>query len=361
MKTVLLLGAGATLAHAQALGTESKYLPPLDANVFERARSLDHEYLDDVVAFVESYFGLPIGKSRVSAEHVFNLIYQYASDDPSDSRDAEPIFAKLRRLYSDMIAECTNKLHGKAEAGLTGLFRRMLEDVKREHLCIVSFNYDLIAEKTLASLSITSDRQDQVFSTWASYSPMKFDQVFPAGGSEQFCPFELPEIVQILKPHGSLNWFLAYKDADGFLGVNPLKPAEVWCCADKTIRTDYENLDYFGPGSVSWEPTYFMRPLMVPPVFDKAKYWGALLNPVWTGFRKALSEADRLVVCGYSLPDADVKAQTVITGALASNHHLKQIDIIDVNPDVCSRFVQKTCINSVTYYDSIRSFLEQQP
>ncbi|MCK4373075.1 MAG: hypothetical protein KAW61_08000, partial [candidate division Zixibacteria bacterium] len=121
MRTVLLLGAGASLAHAQALGTESKYLPPLDTNLFERARILGVEWFDDVRAFVKTHFGFRIGETRVSAEHVFNLVYQLALDDPFDGSEAGLTLYKLRLLYLRVIAECTNRLNGKAEAGLSGL------------------------------------------------------------------------------------------------------------------------------------------------------------------------------------------------------------------------------------------------
>lgn len=361
MKTVLLLGAGSTLAHAQSLGAESKYLPPLDADLFERARILDVKEFDDVRAFVKTHFGFRIEKSNVSAEHVFSLLQQLALDEPCDSNEAEENLHKLRHLYLSVIAECTNKLSGNVEGVMSGLLELLLEDVRRENLCIVTFNYDLIVEKTLAALSKALNRPDQLFSIRSSYYGVDFKETFAADRTVQFYPYEHPEVIQVLKPHGSLNWFLAYKDADDFDRANPPDPVELWCNAEQMIRTDYENLDYFGQGSDCNHPTFVVRPLIVPPVFDKAKYWANILAPIWTAFGRAVSEADRLVICGYSLPDADVKAQCVIAGALAANKHLKRLDVIDTNPSVCNRFVQKTCIHALNYYDSIGSFLEQKP
>lgn len=357
MKTVLLLGAGSTLAHAQALGAESKYDPPLDANLFERASLLDVEGFADVRDFVKTRFGFRIEDNGGSAEYVFSLVHQLAMDEPCDSSDAERILFKLRHLYLSVIAECTNKLSGKAEHGLRELLERLLEDVGRENLSIVTFNYDLIVEKILAAISETLNSPDQLLSLRSSYHGVDFKEIFPAGGTEEFYPCEHSEVIQVLKPHGSLNWFLAYKDADDYRRVNPLEPVEVWCCADKKIRTDYDNLDYYGPGTTANNPTFRLRPLIVPPVFDKTKYWANILAPIWTAFGRVVSEADRLVICGYSLPDADVKAQCVIAGALATNQRLKRLDVIDPNPTVCNRFVQKTCIHALNYYDSIGSFL----
>ena len=357
MRTVLLLGAGATLAHAQALGTKSKYLPPLDTNLFERARILGVDWFDDVRVFVKTHFGFSIGETRVSAEHVFNLVHQLAVDEPYDVSEAAFILYKLRRLYLGVIAECTNRLDGKVTGGLYGLLKRLLEEVGRERLSIVTFNYDLIVEKSLAAFSKTANSPNQLFSIQASYQ-VKFDNYFPGGGSEEFWTPMFPEVIQVIKPHGSMNWFLAYEDADDFRQVNPSEPAEVWCCQDTEIRKDYR---YHDADSDLDSPTFFLKPLIVPPVFDKAKYWATILGPQWVGFERALSEADRLVVCGYSLPDADVKAQCVIASALAQNQHLRRLDVVDVNPAVCNRVVQKTCVHALNYFDSINSFLDQKP
>lgn len=358
MKTVLLLGAGSTLAHAQALGTESKYLPPLDVNLFERAQTLDVEWFEDVKAFVKNHFGFSIGETRVSSEHVFNLVRQLALDEPNDASESKLMPYKLRRLYLNVIAQCTNRLDGMVSGGLFGLLERLLEETGWENLTIVTFNYDLTVEKTLAAFSSTLNNPNQLFSTQASYHPVDFKNWFPGGGSEEFFSPMLPEVIQVLKPHGSLNWFLAYENADDFRHVNPVEPAHVWCCQDKEIYTDFQVTI-----SESDEPkkTLYLKPLIVPPVFDKQRFWPEALGPTWNVFGDALKDADRLIIFGYSLPDADVKAQCVIAGALAANRHLKRLDVIDTNPIVCNRIVQKTCVHSLNYYDSIGSFLEQKP
>jgi hypothetical protein len=78
------------------------------------------------------------------------------------------------------------------------------------------------------------------------------------------------------------------------------------------------------------DPSYEKVPLIVPPSLSKGSQQ-AVLQTVWTAAHHELSEAESVVVIGYSLPPTDEFFRYLLALGLLAASPLKQFLV--VNPD----------------------------
>ncbi len=71
-----------------------------------------------------------------------------------------------------------------------------------------------------------------------------------------------------------------------------------------------------------------MQPLLVPPSWDKSEYRKIIL-PIWKSAVAELQAATRICIIGYSMPESDAFFQYLITLALAANHQLERLIVVD--------------------------------
>jgi NAD-dependent SIR2 family protein deacetylase len=160
---------------------------------------------------------------------------------------------------------------------------------------IITFNYDLVCEHALRthgieadyalSKEIVNDRRDAPTST-----------------------------TEVLKLHGSTNWGICDKCHKNVV-ILPQKVTD--------SPAEFRNLICTGCGSASE-----FVPLLVPPSWDKSDY-AEVLAPVWKRAIKRLTEATRICIVGYSLPETDAFFKFLITMALAGNHQLYRLIVVD--------------------------------
>lgn len=73
-----------------------------------------------------------------------------------------------------------------------------------------------------------------------------------------------------------------------------------------------------------------MWPLVVPPIYDKQRITGMrLLQQLWDLSYKAIASAERLILFGYSIPEADVLARQMLRTAVRQNGSLECVECID--------------------------------
>jgi len=149
----------------------------------------------------------------------------------------------------------------------------------------VSFNYDLLLETALSKSEI--------------------EYCYGISGD--------PDIVSILKPHGSINWF--YQDrfkkhqdveminyGNNFLIANTLNFADIERCKGRD-------------------------PVIISPTPNK-RIEEHELKKIWTGFSSTMHNGKSLYIIGYSLPSADRLARLVIRRAGPRHQNCKNIKII---------------------------------
>jgi hypothetical protein len=102
---------------------------------------------------------------------------------------------------------------------------------------------------------------------------------------------------------------------------------------------------------------------IVPPTLRKQLFGvsdNEPLRDVWTLADQSLSQAERIIVIGYSLPPTDFHAEWLMRASVQKNKHDK-IDLIVVNPDgnVAKRLVPMfgKKLGALKHFGSCEEFL----
>lgn len=200
---------------------------------------------------------------------------------------------------------------------------------------VVTFNYDDLLDQHVV----------------AKYGPTKtyFDRIKASSDApekrEKKEPFPM-----VVKLHGSVNWR---------------------CKEEDFRRIIYGNTDDSGPVWLSpvWvssvgspTPKDAVYPLMVPPLPVKPITSIRLFQYLWTLAYEYLHEAEHVVVCGYSLPEADRLAWSLFGNF--SNKALETVTVIDPNPAVMAKwrtlFKRRTVgVARWEYFDDFAAYVDQ--
>jgi hypothetical protein len=139
------------------------------------------------------------------------------------------------------------------------------------------------------------------------------------------------DVITLLKPHGSLNWFRK-KDIDGLPELKAISlDGDIFICTfiDVLLAHDLPEV----------------TPIIVPPVFNKdfsnptEDFNSTIFSKTWTSIYKSLRRATKLTILGYSLPKEDQFAKFVFRRALRNNllavkrKEKPQLEMHVVNPD----------------------------
>ena len=125
MKTVLIIGAGATRAEAESQSASRKQRPPLDGDFFELAilREGMKTHRDRIHSFVKEHFGVDVFQNpRPGMEEIFALVYSSTSITPLPA-GVKNSFSSLCRLYAKVIEETTNWIVPTTKGPLCRLIR----------------------------------------------------------------------------------------------------------------------------------------------------------------------------------------------------------------------------------------------
>ena len=125
--------------------------------------------------------------------------------------------------------------------------------------------------------------------------------------------------MSVLKLHGSANWF---KCTSGR-------------CPEKIMiagGTPAKRLEYFYAPHCPHCGQTTVEPVIVPPTWAKGGQ-SELLRPVWSQALKAIREAGRIFIIGYSMPSTDEFFRYMLALALASNEGLDKVVVVNRSPD----------------------------
>jgi hypothetical protein len=150
---------------------------------------------------------------------------------------------------------------------------------ERRHVTIITFNYDLVAETMLDSLGVP----------WNYGTLDTNDDQRPEG----------PECVKLLKLHGSINWY------------RPRDPKGNLTGRLETPKT-YEDVLRAGAA-----------PHIIPPTWQKN--FTDYMALVWDDAVQAISDATRLGILGFSLPESDTHFKYLLAAGLRNNISLRRV------------------------------------
>lgn len=339
MATAVVIGAGASKG---ALLPSGSGTPPLDAEFLTVARQLRpfkrrpgsrvlrthysvwasfNEFLDRAGLAYDEVDGWRLEQLSTFLEARATLTgLQLAQGRPVQFRHA---LEKLKGVVSSVLAQ---------RGGLNSceMHRRLFsgEDVS----AVLSFNYDLIADKTLFGLGwLKWDAK-----TYRGASQMR--SLTKTGKSTRLVDvprFRNGKYIPLFKLHGSMNW---ERDSDNehghrLAGIVPSDDGEKF-------------------------PSLFQPkvPLIIPPIAAKVEV-PSELSSVWKAGLNSLYDASRWLFWGYSFPPTDTIAQVLFRTALERNRSHKPVVVVNPDYSVAKR-VKDICRKvKVSYYPSIERYL----
>lgn len=330
MKTVVILGAGASRAEWRSNGGSASTRPPLDTDFFALAERHDlQNHIEVVGRFVYDHFGIQcFAHPRPRMEEVFSLVYTstLGSTLPPGVRKA---FASLCRIYTTVVANTTNEIL----PGRKGPLCRLLHEcLNKGETTIITFNQDLLVEKALRVLANGSDSVQWYPDT--GYSMEFGSYTLPSGtiGSGDLFPLsdsEEDSVPVVLKPHGSLNWYTATVKMNG-VPARLSRGQKIKCTRRSRLSTDmtFTRDSDSGKGRRTW----YTWPIIVPPVLEKGAFIGDALASVWKRALDSLRKAERIVVYGYSFPATDAQTRAFFMRAVTGMKERPLL--VTVNPDL---------------------------
>jgi hypothetical protein len=83
-----------------------------------------------------------------------------------------------------------------------------------------------------------------------------------------------------------------------------------------------------GTGRKNWHTW----PVIVPPVYEKGPFITENLSPIWNAAHNAIRKTDKIIVFGYSFPQADQQSRSFFRRARVRNTNLKELVVINTDP-----------------------------
>jgi hypothetical protein len=151
MKTVVIIGAGATRAEALTKGRSVKMSPPLDTDFFQRCKSYKvQEHFQTLRRYLYKEYLIDLWRTPgPRMEEIFARVY---SDTllPAGRSRAREVFEALCRMYMRVILESTNDIQPTIWGPLGKLLRAILSSCECD---IITFNQDIVTEKALCAVA----------------------------------------------------------------------------------------------------------------------------------------------------------------------------------------------------------------
>lgn len=134
------------------------------------------------------------------------------------------------------------------------------------------------------------------------------------------CSYE----IGLLKLHGSANWFKCNSGhCNGKIMIAGGTPAK--------------RLEYFYGQRCPHCGQNEVEPVIVPPTWAKGGQ-SELLGPVWAEALRALREAGRIFIIGYSMPSTDEFFRYMLALALAANEGIDKVVVVNPSSDARETF-----------------------
>jgi hypothetical protein len=305
-KTVLFLGAGATKACHGPMTDE--ILPGIHQRAADPASGWSlgtlKEFLEQQFHVIpgspkEQYPGLPLVMSLIDTA----LVRRQAFSSDWDARRVSQLRQDMEFGIFDLLEEQLEKSPTNNHWSL--LDRLYPED--GEEPCVISTNYDLIADTALMFLSEARPIAAALEGRLPDYR---------CHISTDFYCNEPARFGVLLKLHGSLNW----------LFCRTCQRLEIGASESRLyVKVLARLLGLVGPNlKKSFTPdgdpcpicATNLRPLLIAPTHLK-DYRNPHLSQVWYEAECVLREATRVVFVGYSLPEDDVEVVYLLKRSLA--------------------------------------------
>jgi hypothetical protein len=312
------LGAGATRADYPSI-------PLMDELLHEILRSGSAESL--LKGFLAEIFGPECVRPAAQAQErpriddVFTLIDASLSGKaPSPGGKSREVLIEARRhliaSIGRVIAKAIGEDHGRVA-------RKFATSLPEGSATLISTNYDIVMDNALLERSPKNVNYGvpvrEAVHRRGGLIAGRFDEIHhyrPIPGSQEIIR---KGGIPLLKLNGSLNWLYCPRcdelDITLLQGTGAValldEPKLGRCCRDR-CTSPYE-------------------PVLVGPSLEQ-RYEHRVLRDTWTRAERALLASTRLVVIGYSIPDADYLIRAMLARTFASRSHMVTVVTMPKTP-----------------------------
>ena len=354
---MFIVGAGATYNEGLEENIEESKRSPLDKQFFSKYEKEPDKHASLIEQYLNKTYGINMYDEEYnSLEKIMVILYA----DIFRSSHAFILFQNLVMLLNKRLADSTNKLNSNPESPFykTVDFCISESNYKPDKVTFITFNQDIQIEKLIDKLGRDEKRNiktDLLNFPYCyqlrlpdEFEPRKVNlkdatEFFEKGSKEKAG-------VNILKLHGSLNWY-------GFLNKIPSKTKTTLFKKNRRMRiySDkilYNDIKRTTKGSGR---EYRSFPIIVPPVTNKFDLFHENMNNIWEKAEEKLKTANEIIIFGYSFPASDFESAYLFKRALKGRNDV-QLSIIDPDPSVIQKFVNITDVNEINWYKSPSEF-----
>jgi hypothetical protein len=353
-KTVLLLGAGASVADVATRSQKSR--PPLDGRFFRISAAADPEpwRAHKVAEYMKQTYGIDIfANEHDSLEGIMSRLYPDIFNRAL-AKDAQRAFRALLQLFNRRLADTTNGIHATQKRFLYRMIIRLLDEgADPGDIAIITFNQDIQVEKILEHLGQTKRWRSIASRLFAFPDMYSMDagvwRGVTGGGNDLFTRSRAEgDVLRVLKLHGSLNWYSIHGSSEPSPSAmfNPHRQLSV-----TRRRTILTNMVLRG------KRKRYTLPVIVPPVNHKSAVLPNALTPVWALAERLIAGADEVVIFGYSCPTLDFESANLLTRAHRACAESTTLSVIDPNGAVATRYIDLLAPKRLSYYATAGDFL----
>ena len=294
MKRVWILGAGASISHAQGKfpGIDSFFAYAKNFKITMGSQRTVRDEYARLASYVEAVFGKSITRinDRIDVEQL--LTFLEIDIQNYDNAETKALHRRVLKLILDVMTRAQNVLGAGAQE-----YDSFVEHFLGPDDTIITFNWDTMLDDALERRQQL--RKDTDFDGTNQYTnflqEMSATKIGTWSGMAVKPPYaeQLPKVGRYLKMHGSVDWhYCNDPKCRGYAKVFPMVEVDnPFYCSECHSRT---------------------QRLMVPPVLNKQYQDLPLMRSIWNTAEVELQEADEIVVWGYSLPPTDFRAARLL-------------------------------------------------
>jgi len=306
IKDVIILGAGASKSEGAPLQKElfKEFFEYYKRDLKGKVWSLSKEQEKLIIEYFKKFWGIDIENYQnqnikfptfEECLGVVDLAYHRGENFKGYSKKE---IEQIRNALIFLIAKILDEKLQEKIIHHRKLVDRLKKEKRIKQTAFLSLNYDIIIDNVLADL----------------YEEYHLDYGIDFINFERINDWKRPEknkAVLLLKIHGSLNWL--YCPTCNHIELTPKEKGAIKAFYKIKKCTECKTL---------------MEPVIIPPTFYK-EMTNPFIQKVFLNADKILRSAERIFICGYSFPDADLHIKYLIKRAEQFRGETPEIYVIN--------------------------------
>lgn len=300
MSIVYLLGSG----FSKAIHPEMPTLTELSEIVCEKFKDELNEF--------------PLSKYKDNFEELLTYLYtEHPWKNISTVHRDKALYYEVSSYIREIISD---KQFGYSNGDNTEVITKLINKWNIDNDFIISFNYDTLVESYLNEMRKIYSNSNQLISIWR-IPVVNFKNRI---GKETRGDY-IVRSPSLVKLHGSINWYIYGDITNNY--------SEIYY-DDDIFRHPIVIPDYY---VIDTHEHTGLIPFIIPPVMDKSIFYkNTMLKKLWDDAHRALNNASKVVIIGYSIPQTDYSSQMLLRSAIKDD-----TEIVIVNTDIRDEFKKR--------------------